>query len=116
MLNDEMRERFFGADFLWHRSKTLLTLCVHVTIHKLLVRLDVPNSLCLVYGTMTNPLKEWRAERSQHEAGKLLGVDAMTYSRWERGVHLPRKSNWPVIKKVTGIPPERLLEIVGDVQ
>ena len=65
---------------------------------------------------MANPLKEWRGARTQDEAGELLGVNAMTYSRWERGVHLPRKSKWSVIKEKTGIPPERLLEIVGEVQ
>lgn len=64
---------------------------------------------------MSNPLKEWRGDRTQHEAGELLGVDAMTYSRWERGVHLPRKSNWPVIKEKTGISPERLLSLVAEV-
>jgi DNA-binding XRE family transcriptional regulator len=62
---------------------------------------------------MTNPLKEWRGERTQDEAAKLLGVNAMTYSRWERGVHLPRKSNWPVIKEKTGLPLDKLLEFVG---
>lgn len=66
--------------------------------------------------SMTNPLKEWRGDRTQHEAAKLLDTDAMTYSRWERGLHLPRKSKWPVIKERTGIPLERLLEIVGEVQ
>jgi hypothetical protein len=39
----------------------------------------------------------------------------MTYSRWERGVHLPRKKHWPVIKEKTGIPPERLLELVAEI-
>jgi DNA-binding XRE family transcriptional regulator len=62
---------------------------------------------------MTNPLKEWRGERTQDEAAKLLGVNAMTYSRWERGIHLPRKSNWPVIKEKTGLPLDKLLEFVG---
>jgi hypothetical protein len=42
-------------------------------------------------------------------------VNAMTYSRWERGIHLPRKKHWPVIKEKTGIPPERLLELVAEV-
>jgi DNA-binding XRE family transcriptional regulator len=65
---------------------------------------------------MANPLKEWRGERTQDEAGELLGVNAMTYSRWERGIHLPRKSMWSVIEKTTGIPPARLLELVGDSQ
>ncbi len=65
---------------------------------------------------MANPLKEWRGDRTQQEAATLLETDAMTYSRWERGLHLPRKSKWPVIKEKTGIPPERLLEIVGEAQ
>jgi DNA-binding XRE family transcriptional regulator len=64
---------------------------------------------------MTNPLKEWRGDRTQAEAAKLLGVNAMTYSRWELGVHLPRKSQWPVIKKTTGIEPSRLLDLVAEV-
>lgn len=59
---------------------------------------------------MTNPLKEWRGTRTQDEAGELLGVDAMTYSRWERGVHLPRKTQWPTIERVTGIAPSKLVE------
>jgi hypothetical protein len=62
---------------------------------------------------MANPLKEWRGERTQDEAARLLDTDAMTYSRWERGVHLPRKSKWPVIKERTGIAPEKLIEIVA---
>ena len=41
----------------------------------------------------------------------------MTYSRWERGIHLPRKSKWPVIKEKTGISPQQLFEsVAGDVQ
>lgn len=65
---------------------------------------------------MANPLKEWRGDRTQDEAAKLLGVNAMTYSRWERGKHLPRRSQWPVIKDKTGIPLDRLLEFVGSDQ
>lgn len=64
---------------------------------------------------MTNPLKEWRGARTQDQAGELLGVNAMTYSRWERGIHLPRKKHWPVIKEKTGIAPEKLLEFVVEV-
>lgn len=64
---------------------------------------------------MTNPLKEWRGTRTQDQAGELLGVNAMTYSRWERGIHLPRKKHWPVIKEKTGIAPEKLLEFVVEV-
>jgi transcriptional regulator with XRE-family HTH domain len=59
---------------------------------------------------MTNPLKQWRGERTQEEACELLGVDAMTLSRWERGVHLPRKKHWPKIEEVTGITASRLVE------
>jgi hypothetical protein len=58
---------------------------------------------------MTNPLKAWRGEHTQEWAGELLGVDAMTYSRWERGVHLPRKTQWPTIERVTGIAPSELV-------
>jgi transcriptional regulator with XRE-family HTH domain len=65
---------------------------------------------------MANPLREWRGGLTQEQAATLLETDAMTYSRWERGVHLPRKSKWPIIKEKTGIPPERLFELVGDVQ
>lgn len=61
---------------------------------------------------MTNPLKEWRGERTQDEAASLLGVSAMTYSRWERGVHLPRKSQRSIIREKTGVAPEQLLELV----
>jgi len=61
---------------------------------------------------MANPLKEWRGDRSQGEAGKLLEVDAMTYSRWERGKHLPRKKHWPKIKDVTGITPSQLADFL----
>jgi transcriptional regulator with XRE-family HTH domain len=62
---------------------------------------------------MTNPLKAWRGERTQEEASKLLDVDAMTYSRWERGLHLPRKRHWPKIKDVTGIPASTLADHVA---
>lgn len=65
---------------------------------------------------MSNPLKDWRGDRTQDEAARLLGTDAMTYSRWERGIHLPRKSKWPVIEEKTGIPPARLFELVGGSQ
>jgi transcriptional regulator with XRE-family HTH domain len=61
---------------------------------------------------MSNPLKDWRGDRTQDQAGELLGVDAMTYSRWERGVHLPRKTQWPTIERVTGITPSVLVEFM----
>lgn len=63
---------------------------------------------------MTHPLKAWRAERkiSQPKAGKELGVDAMTVSRWERGEHLPHKKHWPIIEEKTGIAPAILIEHV----
>jgi transcriptional regulator with XRE-family HTH domain len=59
---------------------------------------------------MTSPLKEWRGNRPQHEAARLLDTDAMTYSRWERGIHLPRKSKLPEIEEKTGISLEQLLK------
>lgn len=60
---------------------------------------------------MSNPLKEWRDERklTQVELGRLLGVDGMTVSRWERGDHLPRKKHWPKIEEATGIAPSVLV-------
>jgi DNA-binding transcriptional regulator YiaG len=67
-------------------------------------------------GMKQSPLKEWRGKRTQDEAARLLGVNAMTYSRWERGVHLPRKSKWPVIKEMTGLPLEQVLEFSGEAQ
>jgi len=36
----------------------------------------------------------------------------MTYSRWERGKHLPRKKHWPKIKDVTGITPSQLADFL----
>lgn len=64
---------------------------------------------------MKNPLKTWRGERTQEEAARLLDADAMTYSRWERGIHLPRKSAWLKIEEVTGIPPAQLVKFVAEV-
>lgn len=63
---------------------------------------------------MTHPLKSWRAGRklSQPKAGKELGVDAMTVSRWERGEHLPHKRHWSKIEEATGIAPSQLVEHV----
>lgn len=62
-----------------------------------------------------NPLKKWRDDQhlSQEEASQKLGVETMTLSRWERGVHLPRKKHWPKIEEVTGIAPS---ELVGHVK
>lgn len=37
----------------------------------------------------------------------------MTISRWERGNHLPRKSQWLKIEEVTGISPS---ELVGHIK
>lgn len=63
---------------------------------------------------MKNPLRKWRGERTQDEAGELLGVDAMTFSRWERGIHLPRKTQWAKIEEVTGIKPATLAQFVAE--
>jgi ribosome-binding protein aMBF1 (putative translation factor) len=64
-----------------------------------------------------NPLKAWR-ERDpakkvpQEELAKLIGVKAMTVSRWERGSHLPNKKHWADIEKATGIAASQLVEHV----
>lgn len=60
---------------------------------------------------MTNPIRTWRDEQklSQEQLGELIGVEAMTVSRWERGDHLPRKRHWPKIEEVTGIAPSQLV-------
>lgn len=60
---------------------------------------------------MTHPLKSWRLGQklSQPQAGERLGVDAMTISRWERGEHLPRKTQWTNIETVTGIPASEII-------
>ncbi len=64
---------------------------------------------------MKNPLRKWRGDRTQDEAGRLLDVDAMTFSRWERGIHLPRKTQWAKIEEVTGIKPATLAQFVAEV-
>jgi len=55
--------------------------------------------------TKISPLKEFRDQASltQREFGDLVGVDALTVSRWERGANTPRKHLWPKIKEITGI-------------
>jgi transcriptional regulator with XRE-family HTH domain len=60
---------------------------------------------------MNNPLRAWRTDRqlTQVQLGKLIGVDGMTVSRWERGDHLPRKKHWAEIEKATGIAPSQLV-------
>lgn len=60
---------------------------------------------------MTNPLKAWRDERklTQPAAAELVEVDAMTFSRWERGENFPRKNKWPKIEEVTGITPSQMI-------
>jgi transcriptional regulator with XRE-family HTH domain len=60
---------------------------------------------------MSNPLKAWRDDKNltQVQLGRLLGVDGMTVSRWERGDHLPRKKHWPKIEEATGIAPSQLV-------
>jgi DNA-binding XRE family transcriptional regulator len=64
-----------------------------------------------------NPLKVWRDEKelTQAQLGQLIGVDAMTISRWERGDHLPRKKHWPSIEKETGISASELVGFVKEV-
>jgi len=64
----------------------------------------------------TNPLKVWRNRQtpkiSQGKLAELLGVRAMTVSRWERGNHLPNKRHWPKIEEATGIAASDLVEHV----
>jgi transcriptional regulator with XRE-family HTH domain len=61
--------------------------------------------------TVRNALTRWRVERqlSQEEVGDLIGVSAMTVSRWERGNHVPRRTLWPKITEQTGLRPSDLL-------
>jgi transcriptional regulator with XRE-family HTH domain len=60
--------------------------------------------------TPDHPLASWRrANRLTQDAlGDLLGVEAMTVSRWENGSSLPRTKLWPKIREVTGVTPEQL--------
>lgn len=57
-----------------------------------------------------HPLASWRRTKgiTQGTLGELLGVEAMTVSRWENGSALPRPKLWPKIKDVTGVTPEQL--------
>lgn len=59
----------------------------------------------------TNPLKTWRDSRqlSQGELAAMIGVKAMTVSRWERGDHFPNKKHWQSIEDTTGIAPSQLI-------
>lgn len=63
-----------------------------------------------------NPLKAWRDRQtpkiSQEKLAELVGVRAMTVSRWERGGHLPNKKHWPKIEEATGIAASHLVEFV----
>lgn len=61
-----------------------------------------------------NPIKVWRdaKEISQVELGRMLGVNGMTISRWERGDHMPKKTLWPKIEETTGIVPSELIGFV----
>lgn len=59
----------------------------------------------------TNPIKAWRSKHqlSQKQTAKLIGVKAMTLSRWERGGHFPHKRHWQAIEDATGIPASELV-------
>lgn len=65
---------------------------------------------------MNNPLKMWREGQtpkiSQEKLAELVGVKAMTVSRWERGSHLPNKRHWPKIEKTTGLAASQLVQFV----
>lgn len=53
--------------------------------------------------TADHPLKLWRDREglSQEALGVLLGVDAMTVSRWERRDTEPQKRQWDKIEETT---------------
>jgi transcriptional regulator with XRE-family HTH domain len=63
---------------------------------------------------LNHPLKQWRGDRTQRVAAGLLDVDPMTYSRWERGLFLPRRKARSLIEERTGIPAERLVSALKD--
>lgn len=48
-------------------------------------------------------ISEWRknAKLTQDELAKMVGVQLVTISRWERGLSRPRRSNIEAIKKAT---------------
>ena len=50
---------------------------------------------------------------SQEALGELLGVDALTVSRWERGENLPSRRYWPKLEELTGKP---IAEIIAAVK
>lgn len=64
----------------------------------------------------SHPLKQWRGDRTQRIAAELLDTDPMTYSRWERGLFLPRRRSRTVIKERTGIHAEQLVAALKDDQ
>jgi transcriptional regulator with XRE-family HTH domain len=45
-----------------------------------------------------------RLGKTQEEFGAMLGVDAMTVSRWERGENLPSRRYWPKLEELTELP------------
>jgi transcriptional regulator with XRE-family HTH domain len=53
----------------------------------------------------TNPLRRFRARRklSQDVLARMIGVSAVTISRWETGARVPDAEFWPAIKEATGI-------------
>lgn len=56
-----------------------------------------------------HPLKKFRDERemTQEALARLIGVETMTVSRWERG-RMPRRAYWGTIHEKTGIDPAKL--------
>lgn len=63
----------------------------------------------------THPLRTYRQKRKlrQAELAAQLGVTGMTVSRWERGVRMPKPSDWPRITEVTKVTPAQLAEFVS---
>jgi hypothetical protein len=66
--------------------------------------------------TSDHPLKKWRGDRPQRVVADLLETDPMTYSRWERGLYLPRRKARSIIEKQTGIPATKLVLALKDDQ
>lgn len=51
-----------------------------------------------------NPLRAWRASRTQPEAAALLGVPLQTYRNWEQGRRRVPSLVWRVIELLPHAP------------
>lgn len=57
-----------------------------------------------------HPIRAYRTAKKQslRALAAELGIEAMTISRWERGVRMPRPKYWPRIAVITGVTPAEL--------